>query len=125
MIQNPKDEITDYYARLLETDIDPYGQGSMKAWVYVQEALVLLINTALSGPMKMDKPVMPTGQPAVLGDGTATSPWRSMVGQEGDIPGFNFFTYVEPTDATGVNRLTFGLGCFSRFSAHLFGRGGC
>ena len=83
----------------------------MKAWVYVQEALVLLINTALSGPMKMDKPVMPTGQPAVLGDGTATSPWRSMVGQEGDIPGFNFFTYVEPTDATGVNQLTFGLGC--------------
>jgi hypothetical protein len=111
MIQNPKDEITDYYARLLETDIDPYGQGSMKAWVYVQEALVLLINTALSGPMKMDKPVMPTGQPAVLGDGTATSPWRLMIGQEGDIPGINFFTYVEPTDVTGVNRLTFGLGC--------------
>ena len=27
LIQNPKDEITDYYARLLETDIDPYGQG--------------------------------------------------------------------------------------------------
>ena len=111
LIQDPKDEITDYYARLLETDIDPYGQGSMKAWVYVQEALVLLINTALSGPMKMDKPVMPSGQPAVLGDGTATSPWRLMIGQEGDIPGINFFTYVEPTDVTGVNRLTFGLGC--------------
>ena len=50
MIQDPKNEITDYYARLLETDIDPYGQGSTKAWVYVQEALVLLINTAFLAP---------------------------------------------------------------------------
>ena len=50
----------------LETDIDPYGQGSMKAWVYVQEALVLLINTALSGPMKIEKPAMPSNQPILL-----------------------------------------------------------
>jgi hypothetical protein len=111
MIQNPKDEITDYYARLLETDIDPYGQGSMPAWVYVQEAFVLLINTALAGPMKIDKPSMPTGQATVLGDGSPSSPWRTMIGQEGDIPGFNFFTCIEPTDTTGVNRLTFGFGC--------------
>ena len=110
MIQNPKDEITDYYARLLETDIDPYGQGSMPAWVYVQEAFVLLINTALAGPMKIDKPSMPTGQATVLGDGSPSSPWRTMIGQEGDIPGFNFFTSIEPTDTTGVNRLTFGFG---------------
>ena len=48
LIQDPIDEITDYYSRLIETDIDPYGTGQQPAWLYIQEALGLLINVAFS-----------------------------------------------------------------------------
>ena len=60
--------------------------------------------------MKIEKPAMPSNQPILLGDGTPSSPWRTIIGDGESIPGFNIFSFVEPTETLGVNRLSLGIG---------------
>ena len=63
LVQNPIEEITKYYTRLFDTDVDWYGTGNaddkVVAWLFVQEALVKLLDTALAVPLGIPAPSMP------------------------------------------------------------------
>ena len=114
LIQDPIDEITDYYSRLIETNIDPNGTGHQPAWLYIQEALGLLINTILSYPLDFEKPLMPTIDAKVIGSGTQLSPYRYELGAgTGNIPSFNLFSIVEPSESGTSHQITLGTGCLA------------
>ena len=77
LVQNPIVEITKYYTRLFDTDVDWYGTGNadnnVVAWLFVQEALVKLLETALAVPLGIPTPSMPSGQSDFYtGDGSTS-----------------------------------------------------
>ena len=57
---------------------------------------------------------MPTVGAKVIGSGTQLSPWRYELGAgTGNIPTFNLFSIVEPSESGNSHEITLGTGCLA------------
>ena len=113
LVQNPIVEITKYYTRLFDTDVDWYGTGNadnnVVAWLFVQEALVKLLETALAVPLGIPAPSMPSGpSDFYTGDGSTSSPYKITIGDSRSIP--NFYLSCSKVTSGSIDRVSLGVG---------------
>ena len=110
LVQNPIEEITKYYTRLFDTDVAWYGgSDQVKAWLFVQEALVKLLETALAVPLGIPAPSMPSGKTDFYsGVGTTSSPYKITIGDSKSIPGF--YLSCSKVTSGSIDRVSLGVG---------------
>ena len=110
LVQNPIEELTKYYTRLFDTDAVWYTNGGqVKAWLFVQEALVKLLETALAVPLGIPAPSMPSGpSDFYTGDGSTSSPYKITIGDSSSIP--NFYLSCSKVTSGSIDRVSLGVG---------------
>ena len=81
----------------------------MKAWLFVQEALVKLLETALAVPLGIPAPSMPSGTSNFYtGDGSTSSPYKITIGDSSSIP--NFYLSCSKVTSGSIDRVSLGVG---------------